>query len=128
MSYYHSMYNNPYGGYGGYGGMGYNNPYMYGGGYGAYGGPSSYMYGGGGYGAYGGSYYPSYSGYYGGRYRGPGLFRSILNRIRYGSSSYYGSPYSPTLGMYDSYGRRHYPGEMNYVSSVKDLWKSNDVY
>ena len=119
------MYGNPYGGYGG--GMGYN-PYMYSsGGYGGYGGgyyPSSY----GGYGGYGGGYYPSYGyGSYGGRgYRGPGLFRGLLNRIRYGS--YYGTPYSPMLGMYDSHGRRYYPGEANYVSSVKDLWKGNDVY
>lgn len=104
----------PYGSYSA--GAYMHNPYMYSQLYG----PSSYYYGAGA--GYGG-YYPPYGGYYG-RYRSPGLFRGLLNRLRYGS--YYGNPYSPI--MYDSHGHRMYPGETNYVSSVKDLWKSNDVY
>ncbi|KAJ8662206.1 hypothetical protein O0I10_001899 [Lichtheimia ornata] len=70
------------------------------------------------YGAAG--YYPSsyYGGYYGVPYQRPGLLRGIMNRLRYGSY-YYPPPY------YD-YGR-YYP-EMNQVSTVKDLWKSNEYY
>lgn len=93
------MYNYPFSGY-----AAYHNPYLYSQIYPA----SSYYYG---------YYYPYY--------RRPGLFRGLLNRIMYGS--YYGNPYPQPI-MYDSHGRRIYPGETNYVSSVKDLWKSDTIY
>ncbi|CDS08449.1 hypothetical protein LRAMOSA09811 [Lichtheimia ramosa] len=114
MSYY-SGYSMPYGSYGG-AGYHHHNPYLYG----NYMYPGSSYYYGGGYG--GGSYYP-YS-YYGGRGYRPGFFRGLMNRIRYGS--YYGNPYSP-MGYDHHVPHRYYP-EMNHVSSVKDLWRSNDIY
>lgn len=106
----------PYGSYGGAGYHHHHNPYLYG----NYMYPGSSYYYGGGYG--GGSYYP-YS-YYGGRGYRPGFFRGLMNRIRYGS--YYGNPYSP-MGYDHHVPHRYYP-EMNHVSSVKDLWRSNDIY
>ncbi|CAO3594324.1 unnamed protein product [Absidia cylindrospora] len=123
MSFY-SMYNYnqmPYM-YGSY--NRYHNPYMYGGGlfppqqsyyYGSHGSMGS-----GSYGGYG-SNYPYSSSYYGGGYRQQGLFRNMMNRLRYGNSYYY-----PEMG-YMGTGSGRWPYERDF-GSTKCVWKRNGIY
>ncbi|CAO3650133.1 unnamed protein product [Cunninghamella blakesleeana] len=104
-----------------YGGYGYSNPYMYGGGmypnYNNYYGGGAYGLGYGGYGGYYNNPYGMMSGGYIG-YRSPGLFRSMYNRLRYGSSYYY-----PEMGLVTggaAAGR--YPYDRDF-SSTKNVWR-----
>ncbi|SAM05767.1 hypothetical protein [Absidia glauca] len=60
-------------------------------------------------------------------YREPNVLNRLLNRARYGTGSYFGNPYSHTRVTFDPQGNRIWP-EANYVSSVKDLWKTSDPY
>ncbi|ORZ09608.1 hypothetical protein BCR42DRAFT_423756 [Absidia repens] len=69
---------------------------------------------------------PSYMPYYN-YYREPNVLNRLLNRTRYGTGSYFGNPYLHTRVTFDPQGNRIWP-EGNYVSSVKDLWKTSDPY
>jgi hypothetical protein len=57
-------------------------------------------------------------------YREPNVLNRLLNRARYGTGSYFGNPYMHTRVTFDPQGNRIWP-EGNYVSSVKDLWKTS---
>ncbi|SAL97448.1 hypothetical protein [Absidia glauca] len=116
MSYYSSVPTSYYGGYSPYGADPYD----------PYGGYSSPMpqYPMSPYQGYPPS--PSYMPYYN-YYREPNVLNRLLNRTRYGTGSYFGNPYLHTRVTFDPQGNRVWP-EGNYVSSVKDLWKTSDPY
>ncbi|CAO3621752.1 unnamed protein product [Cunninghamella blakesleeana] len=69
------------------------------------------------------NYMPYYNYYY-----EPNVLNRLINRARFGTGSYFGNPYARTRVSFDPLsGKRIWP-EDNYVSSVKDLWKTSDPY
>ncbi|KAI8066795.1 hypothetical protein BC940DRAFT_57999 [Gongronella butleri] len=70
--------------------------------------------------------YPNFTPYYDYYYEPNQIYR-LLSRIRFGTGSYYSNPYSHTRVTFAPDGTRIWP-EANYLSSVKDLWKSVDPY